>query len=163
MIEYKRYCDFPIYGHCIELECNNKELLDECIDSLAESDYYYNKIADALMLNEMSGTFMYEAKGLIKWHVIVFVVKTEWVDEYDRGEEISGIFNSMAAAKYVFDNVIIKDQGENEIHKKAVDLENQGKESGYIIEQSDDTYSIFEEGDYNNYHFNVGIYKQYLR
>jgi len=163
MLEYKKYLDYPIYGRCIELECNNKEFLDECNEALKEADYYYNKIADALMANEMRGTFMYEAKGLIKWHVVVFIVKTEWVDEYDRGEEISGVFSSLSTAKYVFDSIIVKDQGENEIHKKAIDLNNQGKESSYIIERSDDTYSIFKEGDYNNYHFNVGIYKQYLR
>ena len=163
MLEYKKYLDYPIYGHCIELECNNKEFLDECNDTLKEADYYYDKIADALMVNEMQGTFMYEAKGLIKWHVIVFVIKTEWVDEYDRGEEINGVSSSLSTAKYIFDNIIEKDQRENEIHKKAIELDNQGKKSGYIIERSDDTYSLFEEGDYNNYHFNVGIYKQYLK
>ena len=158
--KYKDYLNYNIYSHCIELSCDKKEGLEKCIKSLNESDYYYNKIADEIMQNKTNESFTYEVMFPIYWNIVIFIVKTEWVDEYDRGEEISGIFHNFENAKQCFDSIIKKDQKENSIHKKAI---KKGEESGYVIDKSDDTYSLFEEGNYNNYHFNVGIYKQYLK
>lgn len=147
-----------IYGHCINVwfECD-EDKYDNIFTKLI-IDLYIDDIKESVSRNKLSGAFVID-DVVINWSSIVYVVESYWGDEYESSSVINGVFNTYLQARKCFYNVIQEDYKSNPTHRKAL---NEDKEY-YCIETSDDSYSIFLDGRYNEWNFNVEIKKNKIQ
>lgn len=161
--ENKKILPFTISGHCIELEYNDEKLMGKLLANGCKEfiEGHFSDIADKIS-EDWTSDIIEIGNETIKWTIVVFVVQSEWSDSEWRDSEINGVFNSYESAKELFEEIIKTDQNENDIHKSVVESQSRGEDTDYIIDKSENNYSIFEDGYYDNYHFNVSIHKKAL-
>lgn len=91
----------------------------------------------------------------IYWCCVVFVVSSDWCDEYENTHQINGVFKDELSAKQCFYDVIEKDYKNNETHHKAL---NEHRDD-YYISDSDVCYEIYPNQRYSEWHFCAKIEK----
>ena len=159
MKTYVETFPYLIYGHCIELTSTKKSAI-KCIYGKDLS--YYDDICENLCSGETSGKIKV-GEFYVKWKVVTFVVSTDWNNEYEDGNNINGVYNSLEKAQKKLKEIVDEDIENNKDHSYALqDIETNGEYSVYELSKSDTLYEIWRKNDYRDWSFCVQIKKQYI-
>lgn len=162
-MKHSIYSPYPVYGHCIKFGCNSQEVLDNLfkpkLDGYPFDKSIVEKIGEQLQDGDTNGVLKVD-NIKVEWQVVVFSVNSDWSLDGECDEDTNGVFNSLDKAKQKLNEVVKEDIENDDTHRYVVEGlgENAcGKFDGYIIDKEDDEYTIYLDGNYDDYHFSVVI------
>lgn len=151
------------------METNNKSFLLERICGYTiqvntnKTDWFNDEhkqlIVDKILNNELKGVLPIRYGVEFEWQCVVFVVTSDWCDEYEQSNVVNGTFNELLLAKKCFFDVLQQDYKNNPTHHAA---RNEDKEY-YTIESDEYHSSIYLNERYSEWHFDVDIHIQPIK